>query len=119
MATISSYKTKQGHTRYRVRYRTPDRRQTDKRGFRTKRDAEKFAAAVEVAKMRGEYVPPTLGRITVGELGPAWLTRQQGHMKPSASGRMKTPGGYTFSHGGLGPGCPRSGSLRCRRGCRS
>ncbi|CPR11281.1 phage-related integrase [Mycobacterium bohemicum DSM 44277] len=33
--------------------------------------------------MRGEYVAPTLGRITVGELGPLWLKRQQGHMKPS------------------------------------
>jgi integrase len=83
MATISKYKTKQGDIRYRVRYRTPERKQTDKRGFRTKRDAEQFAATVEVAKMRGEYVPPTLGRITIGQLGPAWLERQQGHMKPS------------------------------------
>jgi len=33
--------------------------------------------------MRGEYVPPTLGRITVGQLGPGWLDRQRGHMKPS------------------------------------
>jgi Arm DNA-binding domain len=64
-------------------YRKPDRKQTDKRGFRTKRDAEQFAATVEVAKMRGEYVPPTLGRITMGQLGPSWLERQQGHMKPS------------------------------------
>lgn len=83
MAAISSYKTKGGETRYRVRYRTPDRRQTDKRGFRSKREAERFAATVEVAKMRGEYVSPTLGRITVAELGPNWLERQQGHMKPS------------------------------------
>jgi integrase len=28
-------------------------------------------------------VAPSLGRVTVGELGPAWLKRQQGHMKPS------------------------------------
>jgi integrase len=83
MATVSSYKTARGQTRYRVRYRTPDRRQTDKRGFRTKRDAEHFAATVEVAKMRGEYIPPTVGRITIGELGSAWLERRQGHMKPS------------------------------------
>ena len=69
--------------RYRVRYRTPDRGQTDKRGFRTKRDAEAFAAGVEMSKMRGEYVAPSLGRVTVGELGPAWLDRQRGHMKPS------------------------------------
>lgn len=82
MATISSYNTAAGK-RYRVRYRTPDHRQTDKRGFKTKRDAEAFAANVEVAKMRGEYVPPTVGRITVGELGPPWLERQQGHMKAS------------------------------------
>lgn len=83
MATISSYTTRQGQKRYRVRYRTPDRTQTDKRGFRTKRDAEQFAATVEVAKIRGEYIAPTLGRMTVGELGPAWLDRQKGHMKPS------------------------------------
>jgi len=49
----------------------------------TKRDAEQFAATVEVAKMRGEYIPPTVGRIAVGQLGPAWLERQKGHMKPS------------------------------------
>ena len=39
-----------------MRYRTPDRRQTDKRGFRTKREAEVFANMVEVAKLKGEYV---------------------------------------------------------------
>ena len=53
MATISSYTTASGK-RYRVRYRTPEHRQTDKRGFKTKREAEAFAASVEVAKMRGE-----------------------------------------------------------------
>lgn len=68
---------------YRVRYRTPERGQTDKRGFKTKRDVEAFAAKVEVTKMRGECVAPSLGRVTVGELGPAWLARRQGHMKPT------------------------------------
>lgn len=82
MAKVESYQTKSGK-RWRVRYRTPDRRQTDKRGFTTKRDAERFASSVEVTKMRGEYVAPSLGRVTVGELGPAWLERQKGHMKPS------------------------------------
>jgi hypothetical protein len=83
MATISKYQTASGATLYRVRYRTPDRAQTQKRGFKTKRDAEAFASSVEVAKMRGEYIAPTLGKVTVGELGPAWLERQRGHMKPS------------------------------------
>jgi len=83
MATISKYQNTSGTTLYRVRYRTPEGRQTDKRGFAVKRDAQAYAATVEVSKARGEYVAPTLGRVTVGELGPDWLTRQQGHMRPS------------------------------------
>ena len=83
MATISKYTTAGGETLYRVRYRTPDNRSTQKRGFTTKRDAEQFAATVEVAKMRGEYVAPSVGRSTVADLGPAWLGRQSGHVKPS------------------------------------
>jgi integrase len=83
MATIEPYETKAGK-RYRVRYRTPDRGQTDKRGFKTKREAEAFAASVEVSKLRGEYVRPAAARVTIGELGPAWLNRQQGHLKPSS-----------------------------------
>lgn len=88
MATIESYETQSGR-RYRVRYRTPDRRQTDKRGFRTKRDAEAFAASVEVSKLKGEYISPANARTTVGELGDAWLQRQA-HLKPSAYGPVET-----------------------------
>ena len=36
MATIEKYTTKTGETRYMVRYRKPDHRQTKKRGFATK-----------------------------------------------------------------------------------
>lgn len=82
MATIESYRTKSGK-RYRVRYRTPDHRQTDKRGFRTKRDAEAFAATVEVEKLTGSYVAPTLGRITVAELSSEWLSRKESDVAPS------------------------------------
>jgi hypothetical protein len=53
MATIESYETLTGAKRYMVRYRTPQRTQTKKRGFRTKRDAQEFAATVEVEKMTG------------------------------------------------------------------
>ena len=55
MGSIESYTTS-GGKRYRVRYRTPDRRDTQKRGFRTKREAEDYLASVEVAKMRGVAV---------------------------------------------------------------
>jgi integrase len=82
MATIEPYETKAGK-RYRVRYRTPGRGQTDKRGFKTKRDAELFAATVEVTKAKGEYVAPRLGRVTVGELADDWLARKKQRTAPS------------------------------------
>jgi integrase len=90
MATISKYHTAGGATLYRVRYRTPDHRQTDKRGFSTKRDAEAFAASVEVSKLKGEYVSPSDARITLDQLGPAWLERKRGHLKPSGYAVMET-----------------------------
>lgn len=83
MAQVVPYETKAGK-RYRVRYRTPQGRQTDKRGFRLKRDAEQFAATVEVSKLRGEYVNPADARRTVDSLGADWLARQRGHLKPSS-----------------------------------
>jgi integrase len=82
MATIERY-TAAGATRYMVRYRTPANRQTKKRGFETKRAAQEFAATVEVSKLDGSYVAPTLGRVTVGELGTAWLNRKRQHTAPS------------------------------------
>lgn len=68
--------SKEDHSPYRVRYRKPDGKQTDKRGFRRKRDAEIFAATVEVDKLTGNYIAPSLGRMTVGELHPKWYERQ-------------------------------------------
>src|SRR3954452_8624019 len=90
MATIEKYQVSSGAMRYRVRYRTPAQRQTDKRGFRTKREAEAFANTVEVSKLQGEYVAPSAARVTLGELGPAWLARQKGHLKPSGYAVMET-----------------------------
>lgn len=98
MATIESYllprKDKDGkalkpETRYMVRYRKPDRKQTMKRGFKTKRDAQEFANRVEVKKLSGDYVAPALGQITVSELGTEWLARQA-HHKASWSARLES-----------------------------
>lgn len=77
MATISKHETTSSVTLYRVRYRTPDHRQTDKRGFRTKKAAEAIANTVEVKKPTGEFIPETAGRITVAELAQDWLTRKE------------------------------------------
>lgn len=84
MATIESYETSTGAKRYMVRYRTPNLSQTKKRGFKTKRDAQEFAATVEVQKLTGTYVSPSAGRITIGTLGPAWLDRQTAHTAASS-----------------------------------
>jgi len=83
MGSISSYETSAGK-RYRVRFRKPDHTQTDKRGFKTKRDAELFLASLEVSKARGEYVDSIAGRAMLGELGTEWL-KHQGHLKPSSA----------------------------------
>jgi integrase len=82
MATIEPYETNAGR-RYRVRYRKPDRTQTDKRGFRTKRDAELFLASVEVSKARGEFIDAADGKALISQLGAEWLARQT-HLKPSS-----------------------------------
>ncbi|MGG5172687.1 tyrosine-type recombinase/integrase [Pseudarthrobacter sp. J1738] len=82
MATIEPYETKAGK-RYQVRYRKPDRTQTKKRGFKTKRDAQLFLSSNEVAKAKGEFIDPGAARVLVGSLGPAWLKRQT-HLKPSS-----------------------------------
>jgi hypothetical protein len=66
-----------------VRYRTPQQTQTKRRSFRTKRDAQDFAATVEVRKLDGNYVAPSLGRITVAELAPVWLSRKESDVAKS------------------------------------
>jgi integrase len=83
MATITAYDTA-GGKRYRVRYRKPDHSQTDKRGFRTKREAETFLATVESKKADGTYIDPSGARVTVRQLGIAWLAGQT-HLKPSST----------------------------------
>lgn len=72
MASIEPYETAKGR-RYRVRYTKPDRKPTDRRGFRTKREAQIFLNTVEVSKLEGTYVDPTRGKIIVEELGAHWL----------------------------------------------
>lgn len=80
--SITKYATAAG-PRYRVRYRKPDKQQTDKRGFKTKRDAELFLASVTISKATGEYVDPSAGKVTVGHLGPLWLEKKS-TLKPSS-----------------------------------
>lgn len=51
--TISARESAAGK-RYRVRYRKPEKSQTDKREIRTKTEAELFLASVTASEARGE-----------------------------------------------------------------
>ncbi|WP_394163365.1 tyrosine-type recombinase/integrase [Galactobacter valiniphilus] len=82
MATPSRYETAEG-VRWEIRFRTPDHKQTRKRGFKTKKAAQDYADASAVSMQQGAYVPISAGKKTVEALGPAWLERKQ-HLKPSA-----------------------------------
>jgi len=72
MGSINAYETSNGK-RYRVIYRKPDHSQTQKRGFRTKRDAELFLANIEIDKSRGAYVDPSKSRVLLGEWLDDWM----------------------------------------------
>lgn len=80
--SIKAYETTAGK-RYMVRYRKPDKSSTDKRGFKTKKEAQLFLASVTVSKATGEYIDPALGRVTVGDLHERWLAGKK-TLKPSA-----------------------------------
>jgi integrase len=73
MGSVTAYETNAGK-RYRVIYRKPDHIQTQKRGFKTKRDAELFLAKVEIDKSRGAYVDPAKSRVLLGEWLDGWMT---------------------------------------------
>ncbi|BBY43423.1 hypothetical protein BST21_10585 [Mycolicibacterium celeriflavum] len=89
MATISKYQTAAGTTLYRVRYRTPDHRQTDKRGFDVyadlfSDDLESVATALHAARSRES-------------VGKMWARRRQ---STGEAGRLEVPV-FVFGDDGL------------------
>jgi integrase len=88
VGSVEPYETSEGR-RYRVRYRKPDRSQTDKRGFKTKRDAELFLATVDVQQARGEWVDPSLSRVSVGAWAEEWFQAQM-QLKPTTRGTYRS-----------------------------
>lgn len=80
---VKRYESARGETRYLVRYRQPNGRQSTKRGFTTKRDAEAWLVDTEGAKRRGEYVSVSAGRTRIGDLAPAWLDGKAVRVKAS------------------------------------
>lgn len=88
MATIERYQTAGGESLFRVRYRTPDHRQTDRRGFKTKRDAQAWADQLEVDKRKGVYVAPAAGRVKLGDYAREWIGSKH-NLKPSTRARYQ------------------------------
>lgn len=84
MASIHPYTLADGTKLFRVAYRKPDHSQATERGFKTKRDANEFIAALTVAKSTGTFIDKAETKSTVGNLGPIWLANKKPVMKPSA-----------------------------------
>lgn len=87
--SIEPYETKAGR-RYAVRYRKPNKSQTTRRGFTTKRDAQLFLATVTTSKAAGTYVDPAEGRKTVEVFAEQWKSGRLAQLKPSSEATMKT-----------------------------
>jgi integrase len=70
-----------------ARYVGPDGTEHSK-SFRRKIDSEHYLASVEAGKLRGEWVDPKLGRVTVADAAADWLDAARPTLKP------KTVAGY-------------------------
>jgi integrase len=64
-----------------ARYAAPDGRERS-RAFARKLDADRFLAAVEGGKLRGEWVDPALGRVRVDDWTTRWLDGARPTLKP-------------------------------------
>ncbi|MDU0478350.1 site-specific integrase [Staphylococcus chromogenes] len=90
MASIKKYKTANGHA-WRVQYTGADGKRRGKRGFRTKAEAEKWAADVMVEKTNGTWIPPELEATKVQELWPRWIeAKKRKGLKPSSIRKLES-----------------------------
>lgn len=90
MASVVSYRTSNGETRYAVGYRKPDGSHTNKRGFKRKIDARRWATEKESSKNHGEFIDESLGNVTIRERSGAWLAKKKMSVKPSTFRVLET-----------------------------
>lgn len=76
MAYVIARTTKAGDPRFDVRVRTPARVVT--KTFRTRRDADRYAATTEVDRLRGDWVDPKAGRVSLHDYSTRWLSDHPG-----------------------------------------
>lgn len=72
MASIRKYDTAKGK-KWRVQFRSPDGRSRTKTGFDTKAQAQAWADKNAVSISSGEWVNPSLQKMTVNDLSEQWL----------------------------------------------
>jgi len=72
-----------------VRFRDADRHQSTKRGFHSLRDARRFASSVETKVVSGDYIRPSAGKMTVGELTVEYLSGRS-HLKPKSRESLRS-----------------------------
>jgi integrase len=84
MASVEKVQ-RNGRAVYQTRWRDPEGRQR-KRSFTRKADADRHRAIVEAELLRGTYVDPAAGKVTVGEYAAVWLARQP-QLQPSTRAR--------------------------------
>ena len=81
MPTPQKYKSAKG-IRWRIQYVDPTGARRTKTGFKTKKQADHWAAQNIVDQNDGSWIDPTSGKITIGTIGSEWLENQT-HLKPS------------------------------------
>lgn len=83
MGSATAYQSAHGR-RYRARWRDSWGGQHEKRGFRTKREAQRYTLSVEDPILGDGYPPTPEARVTVGELAVDWLANKEQLLKPSS-----------------------------------
>lgn len=83
VGSVTSYEIAAGR-RYRVRWYTPEHREREKKGFRTKKAADLFLASQDLTMARGEYIDASLAKATVSERATSWMAGKATKLKPSA-----------------------------------
>lgn len=83
MGSVTPYEIAAGR-RYRARWYTPENREREKKGFKTKKAAELYLAEKELSIARGDYIDAALSKVTVGERAVPWLAGKATSNKKSA-----------------------------------
>ncbi|MFE4467260.1 Arm DNA-binding domain-containing protein [Leifsonia sp. NPDC056824] len=99
-----------------MRWRDPEHQQREKRGFRTKREAELYNATVEVSMARGTSFEASQSKINVGELAEGWLTNKEQALNSLASLPSASPGASMSSRAGRRHRSPQFAPPRSRSG---